>query len=121
LLRSTNSRLTTYLTHRRGPFTLAEYLDSRLTKIAERTSAVRAPLPAVVQRRLEGALSLVAQRRRAALCSDCFQTDEFLVLLHGDVAGGNILWTPGPVLIDWEYARLGDAADEVATSSTRTT
>jgi thiamine kinase-like enzyme len=30
------------------------------------------------------------------------------------VAGGNILWTPGPVLIDWEYARLGDAADEVA-------
>jgi len=97
-----------------GPFTLADYLDSRLAKIAERTPAIRAPLPAAVQRRLEGALSLVAQRRRAALSSDCFQTDESLVLLHGDVAGGNILWTPRPVLIDWEYARLGDAADEVA-------
>jgi aminoglycoside phosphotransferase (APT) family kinase protein len=97
-----------------GPFTLAEYLDSRLTKIAERAPAIRAPLPAAVQRRLEGALSLVSQRRRRALRSDCFQTAESLVLLHGDVAGGNILWTPGPVLIDWEYARLGDAADEVA-------
>jgi len=97
-----------------GPFTLADYLDSRLAKIAERTPAIRAPLPAAVQRRLEGALSLVAQGRRAALSSDCFQTGESLVLLHGDVAGGNILWTPRPVLIDWEYARLGDAADEVA-------
>ena len=97
-----------------GPFTLAEYLDSRLTKIAERTPAIRAPLPAAIQGRLEGALSSVAQRRRLALSSDCFQTGESLVLLHGDVAGGNILWTPRPVLIDWEYARLGDAADEVA-------
>jgi aminoglycoside phosphotransferase (APT) family kinase protein len=97
-----------------GPFTLAEYLDSRLTNIAERTPAIRARLPTAVQRRLEGALPLVAQRRRAALSSDCFQTDDSLVLLHGDVAGDNILWTPSPVLIDWEYARLGDAADEVA-------
>jgi aminoglycoside phosphotransferase (APT) family kinase protein len=97
-----------------APFTLADYLDSRLAKIAERTPAIRDPLPAAIQRRLEGALTLVAQRRLAALSSDCFQTDESLVLLHGDVAGGNILWTPSPVLIDWEYARLGDAADEVA-------
>jgi aminoglycoside phosphotransferase (APT) family kinase protein len=97
-----------------GPFTLAEYLDSRLAKIAERSPAIRDPLPTVVQHRLERALSLVAQQRRAALRSDCFLTGESLVLLHGDVAGGNILWTPTPVLIDWEYARLGDAADEVA-------
>jgi aminoglycoside phosphotransferase (APT) family kinase protein len=96
------------------PFTLEEYLDSRLAKITERTPALRAPLPAAVQRRFQGALSLVAHLRRAALKSDCFQTDDSLVLLHGDVAGGNILWTPRPVLIDWEYARLGDAADEVA-------
>ena len=44
-----------------GPLTLVQYLDSRLTKITERTPAIRAPLPAAVQRRLEGALSLVAQ------------------------------------------------------------
>jgi aminoglycoside phosphotransferase (APT) family kinase protein len=97
-----------------GPSTMAEYVDSRLTKMAERAPAIRAPLPAAVQRRLEGARSVVAQWSRRALSSDCFRTDEPLVLMHGDVAGGNILWTPGPVLIDWEYARLGDAADEVA-------
>lgn len=38
---------------------------------------------------------------------------EALVLHHGDLGPGNILW-PGPVLIDWEYTRLGDAADEIA-------
>jgi thiamine kinase-like enzyme len=36
------------------------------------------------------------------------------VLLHGDPGAGNIIWTPQPVLIDWEYARLGDPADEIA-------
>lgn len=36
------------------------------------------------------------------------------MLLHGDPAGENILWAPDPVLIDWEYARLGDPADEIA-------
>jgi aminoglycoside phosphotransferase (APT) family kinase protein len=97
-----------------APYTLAEYLDSRLAKITERTAAIRAPIPTAVQHRLEGALSLVAQQRLAALSFGCFQTEESLVLLHGDAAGGNIIWTPRPVLIDWEYARLGDPADEVA-------
>lgn len=46
--------------------------------------------------------------------SESFETNELLVLLHGDVAGGNIVWTPDPVLIDWEYARVGDPADEIA-------
>ena len=46
--------------------------------------------------------------------TESFGTDDRLALLHGDVAGGNILWAPHPVLIDWEYARLGDPADEVA-------
>jgi thiamine kinase-like enzyme len=43
-----------------------------------------------------------------------FSTGETLVLVHGEIAPGNILWAPDPVLIDWEYARLGDPADEVA-------
>jgi thiamine kinase-like enzyme len=43
-----------------------------------------------------------------------FRSDESLALLHGDIGPGNILWGRDPVLIDWEYARLGDAADEIA-------
>jgi hypothetical protein len=36
-------------------------------------------------------------------------------LLHGDPWSGNIIWAPsGPVLVDWEYARLGDPAEDVA-------
>jgi thiamine kinase-like enzyme len=40
--------------------------------------------------------------------------DGGLVLLHADISGANVLWVPEPVLIDWEYVRLGDPADEVA-------
>jgi thiamine kinase-like enzyme len=46
--------------------------------------------------------------------SESFTTDETLVLLHGDIAPGNILWGPDPLLIDWEYTRPGDPADDVA-------
>jgi thiamine kinase-like enzyme len=43
-----------------------------------------------------------------------FTSGGALALLHGDIGPGNILWGPGPVLIEWEYARLGDPADEIA-------
>ena len=46
--------------------------------------------------------------------AESFRTDEMLALLHGDIASGNILWSPDPGLIDWEYTRLGDPADEIA-------
>ncbi len=36
------------------------------------------------------------------------------MLLHGDIGAGNVIWGPAPVLIDWEYARIGDRADEIA-------
>lgn len=37
-------------------------------------------------------------------------------LLHGDATEGNVQWrsTRRPVLIDWEDARLGDPAEEIA-------
>ena len=36
-------------------------------------------------------------------------------LLHGDLVALNILWAPdGPVLIDWEFHRLGDPAEDLA-------
>ncbi|HEX4906436.1 MAG TPA: phosphotransferase [Acidimicrobiales bacterium] len=68
---------------------------------------VRDPLPASMQRRLADAWRAIEMRPEV-------DGDEPLVLLHGDIAGGNVLWAPSPVLIDWEYARPGDAADEIA-------
>ncbi len=35
-------------------------------------------------------------------------------LLHGDLAGANILWGPGPRLVDWEFWRMGDPAEDLA-------
>jgi Ser/Thr protein kinase RdoA (MazF antagonist) len=40
---------------------------------------------------------------------------EPLVLLHGDPWSGNVVWgAAGPVLVDWEYARLGERAEDLA-------
>ncbi len=37
------------------------------------------------------------------------------VLLHGDPWSGNVVWSPaGPVLVDWEYARTGEPAEDLA-------
>ena len=36
-------------------------------------------------------------------------------LLHGDLVGENIVWTPrGPRLVDWEFWRIGDPAEDLA-------
>jgi thiamine kinase-like enzyme len=70
--------------------------------------SVRDPLPAAVQDRLH-----LAHSRTSELVARSRGGGDPLVLLHGDIADGNILWCPGPVLIDWEYARIGDAADEL--------
>ncbi len=34
--------------------------------------------------------------------------------LHGDLVAANILWTPVPVLVDWEFWRTGDPAEDLA-------
>jgi aminoglycoside phosphotransferase (APT) family kinase protein len=90
------------------------YLETRLAKIAEKRPWIRDPLPVTVQDRLRRALATVEEVVEEARRAESFTTNESLVLLHGDVAGGNIVWTPDPVLIDWEYARVGDPADEIA-------
>lgn len=35
-------------------------------------------------------------------------------LLHGDLVAANIVWTPRPVLVDWEFWRQGDPAEDLA-------
>ena len=92
-----------------GPGAGREYVSWRIDLDARKLAAVRDPLPAAVQQRLRVTWERVHER--SAPESD----DAARSLLHGDVATNNVVWSaPGPVLIDWEYARLGDPADEVA-------
>lgn len=35
-------------------------------------------------------------------------------LLHGDLVGDNVLWTPAPRLVDFEFWRMGDPAEDLA-------
>jgi thiamine kinase-like enzyme len=80
--------------------------------LAARLPAIRDPLERALQRRLRAAVALVSDSMNQ-LTRTAVATDETLVLLHADVSGANVIWAPGPVLIDWEYARLGDPADEI--------
>lgn len=56
-----------------------------------------------------------ARAARAWAC-DHLPPDTPSVLLHGDLLGQNILLAPGhpPGLVDWEYARRGDPAYDLA-------
>jgi aminoglycoside phosphotransferase (APT) family kinase protein len=36
-------------------------------------------------------------------------------MLHGDLVEANVVWGPGgPALVDWEFWRLGDPAEDLA-------
>ncbi len=93
---------------------IESYAEDRLRSILSGLAWVREPLPASIRARLNAAAGVVARGLAARRMADSFRTGKSLVLLHGDPAGENILWAPDPVLIDWEYARLGDPADEIA-------
>ncbi|MEY2589652.1 MAG: thiamine kinase [Acidimicrobiaceae bacterium] len=94
--------------------TTAAYLVERHEQIAAKVAPLRDVLRPSVRERIDAAASSLNERLQSARTSASFETGERLVLLHGDPGAGNIIWTPQPVLIDWEYARLGDPADEVA-------
>ena len=94
--------------------TLASYADDRLQTILSTLAWARDPLPATLQDRLHRAADSLAESFEAARDTAAFAGGETLSLLHGDIAPGNVLWSPGPRLIDWEYTRLGDPADEIA-------
>jgi thiamine kinase-like enzyme len=94
---------------------LESYAHDRLEEVLSGLAWVREPVPASVRDRLNAAAGAVARGLAITAATGVFRTGESLVLLHGDPAGDNILWdAAGPVLIDWEYTRLGDPADEVA-------
>ena len=96
------------------PGSVTAYLHRRLEVTARRLVFVRDPLPASVQQRLRHLWRLVSDRAEAMTAAQDAMPLVEACLLHGDVSGANIVWSPAPVLIDWEFARLGDPADEIA-------
>lgn len=94
--------------------TVAAYAEERLRAILATLVWARDPLPGALQGRLRRAGDLLAAGFEARRGSESFDSGESLALLHGDIGPGNVLWTPEPCLIDWEYARVGDPADEIA-------
>jgi aminoglycoside phosphotransferase (APT) family kinase protein len=93
---------------------LASYGEGRLHSIMATLMWIRDPFPSALEARLRRAARVVQKSTQVRFARDDFTGGETLALLHGDIAGGNVLWGPKPVLIDWEYARLGDPADEIA-------
>jgi thiamine kinase-like enzyme len=93
---------------------LVSYAQDRWQSILSRLEWARDPLSAALQARLMQAAHWLAARFEASRGAQSFRTDEPLALLHGDIGPGNVLWSRDPVLIDWEYTRLGDPADEIA-------
>jgi aminoglycoside phosphotransferase (APT) family kinase protein len=80
-------------------------------------------LSAYRNRRAKDALDLTGPKRRP-LAMRVIDTPPALPpadperpfrLLHGDLVGENIVWTPqGPRLVDWEFWRMGDPAEDLA-------
>lgn len=93
---------------------VTSYAEGRLESIISTLAWARDPLPVPIQARLKGAATSLERGLEGLRGAESFKTDERLALLHGDIGPGNILWVPDPVLIDWEYTRLGDPADEMA-------
>jgi aminoglycoside phosphotransferase (APT) family kinase protein len=82
-------------------------------------------LPGPATRRAHGLAAVekyLVGAREPELAAACAWAMEHLpseqpaVLLHGDLLGQNILLCPGepPAVVDWEYARLGDPAYDLA-------
>lgn len=97
---------------RPAPSTLDAYLVERHADIVAKVALLR-DVPPALRSRVDGARALVEERMESARRTPSLAAGRSDALLHGDPGAGNVLWTPTPVLIDWEYARLGDPADEV--------
>lgn len=94
--------------------TIRAYAESRLRHILCGLPWVRDPLPEMLRDQVRRAAELIEQSWNTRQHSVSFDTDEPLALLHGDIALGNVIWSEGPILIDWEFARIGDPSDELA-------
>jgi len=83
---------------------------------AERTlAAYHAQVVAMVRAMAEPAHADRVERVLAALPALSAAGERPFRRLHGDLWSGNLLWHRGqPALLDWEYSRQGDPAEELA-------
>jgi aminoglycoside phosphotransferase (APT) family kinase protein len=93
---------------------IASYAEQRLKSIISGLAWVRDPLPVPMQSRIDAIATSLEQGWNDWRDAECFTANDALALLHGDPGPGNNLWGPNPLFIDWECARLGDPADEIA-------
>jgi aminoglycoside phosphotransferase (APT) family kinase protein len=97
-----------------APGDITSYAEHRLQSVLSGREWLRDPLPADIQARLNETADALQRRWATWRDAESFNTSEPLAPLHGDIVTDNVLWGPDPVLIDWEYTRLGDPADEIA-------
>jgi aminoglycoside phosphotransferase (APT) family kinase protein len=97
-------------------WSLAANLATRLPyEIDRRLSMIGEALPSQLRAGIEAAERAVKRGVETAQKRGLLDSAEWPSLLHSDLGGDNILWPAGrPVLIDWEDARLGDPAEDVA-------
>lgn len=96
------------------PADLGGYFDDRLRGIGRMLPSAGEPVPPQLRDRLQRAWRAVRALSERARGSAGFAAGAHSALLHGDAGPANIVWGPAPVLIDWEYARIGDPADDIA-------
>lgn len=76
-------------------------------------------LAAYARRRLadmdvpDGPLTAVVGQIAAGLASSAPAGGMPFRLVHGDLVGDNIVWAPQPMLVDWEFWRIGDPAEDL--------
>ena len=96
------------------PGDLVSYAEGRLQSIMSTLVWARDPLPAAIQSRLRIAANSVQRswgkaRRAGASTLARLSLSSTVIPAPGTYFGAR-----APILIDWEYARLGDPADEIA-------
>jgi aminoglycoside phosphotransferase (APT) family kinase protein len=67
------------------------------------------------ERALRGLPEAGLARRAAAAPAPAGPARAPFRLLHGDLVEANLVWGPaGPALVDWEFSRMGDPAEDLA-------
>ncbi len=103
--------------HRRDSYTIWPSLEpqdgTRADAFHRRIDSLRRYQSA--QGRLPDATTMIDQLSREPLPSSAGWHEGDFALCHGDLSIGNVLWNRDDVaLIDWEFARDGDPAEDIA-------
>jgi aminoglycoside phosphotransferase (APT) family kinase protein len=115
LLRSLHERESAELDWERPPDAGA-YLSQRVHEdVGRKLPPPEGSVPVELAHRVWRVHALALAGAIAGLASGVFDSVSASSLLHGDLSGGNVLWSSTAAwLVDWEDARLGDPAEDLA-------